>query len=215
MSVCSRGDNMRALSIFLIIMLLCVAFGGFAEAAHASSVEFRLSLGQGWNLVSVPVVNSSLNASSLGVPGVQQVCEFNSSSLGFNPYVEGWSHPSADFNLNAGVGYFVFCNASTSLTVYGSSPSNPSVVVSPRLNMIGWASYNNSSAEAVCDALSGSSNTNIWRYNSSTGGFDAYVQGWSPSSANFVITPGTGYFIYSFAAVPETIYYNNISQTPL
>ena len=212
-------NSIRALSILMILLLTCIAFGGSACAASVSTSSndpsYSLGLGQGWNLVSIPVVNSSLKASSLDVPGIQQVCEFNSTSLGFNPYVEGWSKPSADFALNCGVGYYVYCTANTSLLVYGSNPSNASVVISPRLNMIGWASYNSSTALAVCDALSGSSSTIISRFNSSTGGFDSYVQGWSKNASNFVITPGVGYFLYSYSATPQTIYYNSIPQTQL
>jgi outer membrane protein assembly factor BamB len=174
--------------------------------------SFNLSLGSGWNLVSFPVANSSLMASGLNGSGVSVVASFNATSGNYNSYIEGVSPGAYDFSLNCGTGYFMYCPTSASLTIYGVNVSSPSVVVSPGWNMIGWSSYNSTLAKSVCSALTASNSTVIARFNESTGNYDSYILNVSPESYDFTVSPGTGYFVYSSAANPQTLYYNGISQ---
>ena len=174
--------------------------------------SFRLGLSQGWNLVSFPVVNSSLNASSLAGSGVSVVSAFDASTGDYSSFIEGVSPASDDFVLAGNYGYFLYCSANTSLVVYGVNASNPSVMINPGWNMIGWSLYSNSTAEALCNAVSsGSGHTVISQFNPSTGDYNSYIDGVSPNSFNFAVTPGTGYFLYSGLSTPQTLYYDNIS----
>jgi hypothetical protein len=171
-----------------------------------------LGLSQGWNLVSFPVVNSSLNASSLAGSGVSVVSAFDASTGDYSSFIEGVSPASDDFVLAGNYGYFLYCSANTSLVVYGVNASNPSVMINPGWNMIGWSLYSNSTAEALCNAVSsGSGHTVISQFNPSTGDYNSYIDGVSPNSFNFAVTPGTGYFLYSGLSTPQTLYYDNIS----
>ena len=211
----SAGSNMGAASIFSIIVLLCLVFVGLAGMAHAQSVaSFSLGLGQGWNLVSFPVANSSLRASSLAGTGVSLVCAFNASTGDYDSYIEGVSPASYDFALSSGTGYFMYCPSNTSLVINGSDQSNPGVVIDPGWNMIGWSSYNSSTAKIVSKALSsGNTQMVIALFNASTGDYDSYIEGVSPDEFNFALTPGTGYFVYSGSTIPETLYYNDMSPS--
>jgi PKD repeat protein len=173
--------------------------------------SFSMSLGSGWNLVSFPVANSSLNASSLDGTGVSVVSGFNASTEDYDSFIEGISPGADDFALSSSTGYFLFCSANTTLVISGENQSNPSVTINPGWNMIGWSSYNTSSAKAVCSALSGSSAV-ISEFNASTGDYDSYIEGVSPDVYNFAIAPGTGYFVYSSLATPQTLYYNNVTS---
>jgi outer membrane protein assembly factor BamB len=153
-----------------------------------------------------------LMASGLAGTGVSVVASFNASSGNYNTYIEGVSPSSNDFALSAGTGYFFYSSGNSTLVINGNNPSNPGTVINPGWNMIGWTSYNASSANALGSAMSGS-NPVIARFNASTGDYDSYIYGVSPATYNFAVNPGVGYFVYSSAAAPQTIYNNNISQT--
>jgi PKD repeat protein len=222
---------MKTLSIFLVIILIAIFFEGLASMAQAvaqipvtysvtgssslADPSYPMSLTPGWNLVSFPVVNSSLNASKLAGTGVSVVSAFNATTGDYNSFIVGVSPSEDDFALSANYGYFLYCHTNTTLVISGFSPSNPGVVINPGWNMIGWSSYNNSTANSVCAALSsGSGHTVISQFVPSTGDYNSYIAGISPNSFNFGVSPGQGYFLYSASSTPQTLYYNNISQTP-
>jgi hypothetical protein len=105
----------------------------------------------------------------------------------------------------------MYCSTNTTLVISGENQSNPSVTINPGWNMIGWSSYNSSTAKAVCSALSGPQAV-IAQFNASTGDYNSYIEGVSPDSYNFAVTPGTGYFVYSNSTTSQSLYYSNLTN---
>ena len=159
------------------------------------SDSFVLNLKQGWNLVSIPLVNGSLWADQLQGTGVVVVASYNKTSGGFNPYVVGVSPASDDIQISMDNAYYLLCSQDTSLTIMGSDPSSHSITLTPGWNMVGWSSLNSSTAKVVAAGIPG--DQVFARYNSSTNGYDPYVEVSSPDSDTFALSPGVGYFILS------------------
>ncbi len=157
--------------------------------------SFTIDLKPGWNLVSFPLVNNTISASSLGSLGVSEVSWYNNSAGGYDTYIVGLTPD--DFNLRPDRGYFLYCDRDTSLIVYGDEPSGHSVSLYNGWNMAGWSTMSYSDASEVVSSMPG--NQEIARYNTSSQGYDTYVEGLTPDV--FAVRPGEGYFIYSDAPV--------------
>lgn len=65
-------------------------------------------------------------------------------------------------------------------------------------NLVGWCSLKSLDASTVSGTIPGSQV--IARYNATSGGYDPYVEGYSPAKDSFVLQPGVGYFIESDSA---------------
>ena len=192
-----------------------VTQAGFITVSQSpAEVPFLLNLSQGWDLVSFPVANSSLNASSLDGTGVSVVSGFNASSGGYDSFIEGISPAADDFRLSSGTGYFMYCPGNASLVVYGYNLSGRSVTINPGWNMIGWSSFNGSTAEDVCDALSGSSVV-VSEFNVSSGDYNSFIGGVSPDAYNFALSPGLGYFVFVNSTFSQTFYFDNLTSRVL
>ncbi len=161
--------------------------------------SFTIPLKAGWNLISLPLVNYSISASSLGPLGVSEVSWYNNSAGGYDTYIVGLTPD--DFTLRPDRGYFLYCDYDTSLVVTGDEPTGRSASLSSDWNMVGWSTMSYSDALDVVSSIPG--NQEIARYNTSSQGYDTFVEGMTPDA--FTVGPGEGYFIYS--DVPATLDY--------
>ena len=171
---------------------------------------YVINLVTGWNLVSFPVVNTTLKASDLTGIGVQTVASYNLTTGDYDSYIIGVSPSQYDITMSTDVGYFVYCTKDTSIVVYGMNPSDRSITINPGWNLIGWSSFTSSTAKAVSAEQSLSGAQTIARYNMTTGDYDSYIEGISPDSYDFSMHDGVGYFVYTGSATPQTLHFEVI-----
>jgi hypothetical protein len=167
---------------------------------------YVLNLKQGWNLISFPVVNNTIDASDLEGIGATDVARYNQLTSTYDVYMIGISLPEYDFKLQTDYGYWVYCESATSLIVYGQSPVSRSVTLSPGWNLVGWSTLVVSNAKTVSGMLS--DDQDIARYNTTTHTFDVYMEGISTDDYSFNMHPGEGYFIGT--PTTQTFYYGGI-----
>jgi hypothetical protein len=173
-------------------------------------VEYTIPLVQGWNLISFPVVNTTLKASDLAGTGVLIVASYNIGTGDYDAYNTVSSPSEYDISMSTDVGYFVYCTEDTSIVVLGSNPSGRSVTINPGWNLVGWSSFTSSTAKAVCNQPSLSDRQIVAKYNTVTGDYDAYAEDSSPDEFDFATHDGEGYFIYTMSSTPQTLYFEAI-----
>jgi hypothetical protein len=170
-------------------------------------VNHTYNIVAGWNMVSIPLMNSTLYASNLSVFGsINKVCRYNVTSTLFEQYIVGFSPPASNFQLIPDTGYFMNCTAaSLSMTLNGTSVSQSrTVYLYSNWNMIGWSI--NSQMNASAFGALNNKIRKVVKYNSTTLLFDQYIVGFSPPASNFNLTKTVGgYFIYSNTTTMETV----------
>ncbi len=174
-------------------------------ASEYRMVKYVLNLAPGWNLVSYPVVNVTLQASSLNGTGVQTVSAYNMTTGDYDSYLMNISPSEYDVTMKTDVGFFVYSSEYTSIIIYGPAPRDRSVTVYPGWNLIGWSSFTSSTAKAVCAEPLLSGSQTISRYNATTGDYDSYIEGISPDEYDFSMHDGAGYFVNTASATPQTL----------
>ncbi|WP_424358642.1 PKD domain-containing protein [Methanocella sp. MCL-LM] len=191
-----------------------------ATAGNSTQIEVRgpeeeptsytLSLRQGWNLVSFPVVNTSLQASSLQESGVLIVASYNRTTGDYDSFNTQVSPLTYDITLRTDVGYFLYCTRDTSIEVLGETPSRRSTTLYPGWNLVGWSSLTSSDAKSVVEEPSLTGRQIVAKFNATTGDYDAYAEGISLDSYNFPMDHGTSYFVYTDSATSQTLYFETL-----
>jgi len=161
--------------------------------------SYLLNLNEGWNLVSLPLNDTSLWAGNISTSGVDKVAYYNGSTQLFSTFLIGLSHADKNFPLVPDTGYFVNCTSGNmSLTFYGTMVDSPrTLTLYPGWNMVGWSSSSNMTAMGFGN-LSGNI-SKIAEYNSQTELYTTYLVGLSHADRDFNMTRGNGYFVYSNA----------------
>jgi len=200
-------------------------FGALVNSAATSSQWFvqeiislvgpftnMFNLQPGWNLIAIPVNNSSLHESTIvGNPnwGVDAMSRYNSTTVAYTTYYNGaasWK----DGPLSYKQGYFVhegntgavqFNLNGTYLQPYYDNVNNG-------WNMLGWTANDTISASDVLNetTLGSYSGSMISVYNNSTQKFVNYYIGDS-QDPDFNLTFGEGFFLLSPNAAPATQVY--------
>lgn len=172
-----------------------------------SPASFTVPLKQGWNLVSFPLVNYTIRASSLGSIGVTDVAAFNSSTQSYDEYYNmSFSTLAYDFTLRPERGYFIKSSRDTSLIVTGAMPVGRSVSLCYGWNLVGWSTYDHSTASAIVALLP--NNQTVARFSAVNQSFDVFAEHLSTSMYDFDMKSGEGYFINSTG--PATLNYGVI-----
>ncbi len=124
---------------------------------------------------------------------VVRVSWYNTSKSKYETYVVGFS--STDMQLRNDYAYFVDCSDNSSLLLYGATIAGPhAITLNPGWNAVGWSSLITLKASDLCNQSAAIQR--ICQYNSTSRIYDTYVAGFSGADKNFIIKPGTGYFIY-------------------
>ncbi len=165
------------------------------DRARATSTNsgYTISLNIGWNLISLPVLNSSIWSSQLGNYGIRRVSLYNNNKGGFDTYVIGFSSADKDIQLKNGLSYFLDAEDKTSIVINGVSDGPRDVTVYPGWNAVGWSGLSTIKASDLGGRLS--SIQRICRYNNANGAYDTYVVGFSSTDKDFDIKPGEGYLV--------------------
>lgn len=146
----------------------------------------------GWNLITIPVENS-WTAETLGqaIPSCTVVIMFDGNYQTFVAHVVGV--PWEDFDIENGVGYFIYVTNNEILVPEGSPIGSVSVPIYPGWNQIGWYHDYDTNAEDLGSYIPGCSV--VIKYNALNQIFKTHVVGvpWD----NFVVKSGMGLHIYT------------------
>jgi hypothetical protein len=158
-------------------------------------VEFTYDLHQGWNLISLPLVNESIDAVNLSAmsSNIRYVVNYAAGKS----YINGFSSAADNFALSPEKGYLVYMAAADSITVRGVRPSGlRSVELQQGYNLVGWTSMTPSTVtEAFVAPLAGKVKY-VTKRDSDTIGYQTYIVGFSGPEEDFAVAPGSAYYVY-------------------
>ncbi len=96
-----------------------VSDGAFVVIEEAAAT-FTLELLVGWNMVTIPLVNHGLKASTLGLQFGDMVSRWDPATQTYDKnYIVGISGSASDFDLEASWGYWIATNTAQSIEVTG------------------------------------------------------------------------------------------------
>ncbi|GEM_PF-3145869 len=172
---------------------------------------FQISLENGWNLISFPLLlSTNMTASDLAVLigwDKVEVISTENATGGYTIYIPGWTdNNSADnFLIQNDLAYWVFVNTTNTITftINGSVPTAGdarNVTLHTGWNMVGWTSLNTTTyASMFLDYVVGRQEYSAIMY------WNAVTQQWSEAyitefhiphgTHDFYMEPGRGYFI--------------------
>jgi hypothetical protein len=176
----------------------------WTNTAASNAGVYNIGLHVGWNLISIPLSGSGLQASGLvSNPnlGIVMVSKYDTATGIFNSYYTG-APAGSDFALDPDIGYFVYSSVPSMIAVTGTPLPPHSITIDPAgWNMIGWSSLNSVTAST----LFGRANlVMISRYDPVTGAFQNYYTG-APQGSDFTIRSGEGYFVYPGTATAQQL----------
>lgn len=80
----------------------------------------------GWNLVTVPLVNHSYHASTLGLSFADMISRWDSASQTYDKnYIMGISNSTSDFPIEPSWSYWIYSHVAQSIVLYGDEPTEP------------------------------------------------------------------------------------------
>ncbi len=186
------------------IAILKAEYSNYNDTAvfTINSSLFSFYFYKGWNLITIPFHNNYA-AKTLGenITGCSIISKWNASLQQYQSYLVGVSPPEFDFDIEDGIGYFIYVKNDTIFSISRNPIANVSIPLHIGWNLIGW--FNNSTKAS----LLGQSITNcsiVSKWNASLQQYQSYLVGISPPEFDFVIKPGMGIFIYT---TTESIWY--------
>lgn len=170
----------------------------------AESVERRLALRKGLNLVGWPGPESSLEEAFRGHPQVAKVWRRNDAGdyevATYYPEHGAWWSPDAVLNrLQTGEAYFLEC-ASDALLPVEAIGSPRSIELAPGMNLLGWTGPETPVPEAFPQSPENHPIDRVWRRNrdgsySSIDYFPSYDTWWGADPDFTVLEWGRAYFV--------------------
>ncbi len=170
--------NLSEFSIFGV-------FGNFSR--------YWMNLSEGWNMVSLPVWNSSfVNAQDLGewIPDCTMVSRWNPQEQMYVTHVVGYG---SGFQLVNGSGYFVYVTADVSKEYTGMGQAMVNLTVMDGYNLLGWTQTIDTNASVLLASIENC--LKLGMYDPSLGWLPQYFAG-SPAPLNFEVVAGDGVFVY-------------------
>jgi hypothetical protein len=176
------------------------------------TVPFVMQLATGWNLVSIPVIGiAPFMASGIGLSFGDQVIPWNSATQTYGtPFLVGITPPLFDFQLQPGLGYWIYANGPRTLSLVGTVPTTQQTQALNVPATGGWVLVGLLSVNTTLDAsdlgamISGGPPSSIVGWNPATQSYVIYVVG-VPMVA-FALVPGQAYWIFMYG--PGTLTYN-------
>jgi hypothetical protein len=171
----------------------------------STSYNILIQLKQGWNVVSIPLVDYKIMASELGLHTGDIVSKWDSANQSYvSDYLVGISPSSYDFELQVGVSYMIWANSDEEISITGCAPELYSMI---NITLavpegggwvpVGWVSSNTSvHASDLASFVEGAKVFFVSRLNTSLHLYEIYIVGISPMSFDFEIKPGEGYWIW-------------------
>ena len=179
--------------------------GSFASPVSLDAVEVSeqtVSLGSGWNWISLSVVADDMNATSLMSPVAGSVDVVKSKKRSIMRYENMWD--GGDIMMNNREMYKVLMNTAGELVVTGASPDADErrLTVRPGWN---WIAYNGSGVVDVADAFASLNPADGDLVKGKTG--FAIFDGYEWAGTLQALSPSSGYMYLSKAASDRTFAY--------
>jgi len=154
-----------------------------------------ISFDVGWNLITVPL-NNVLLASDLAanISGCEMISWYDCENQTYRSYIIDFQ--GYDFELNDGVGYFVYVNQSATVEIYGEPLYSTSVQLLPGWNSLGWYQDEETTASSLSDGIDGC--LLISWFDSLNQTYRTHIT--SSNEYDFSITQGIGVFVYTTEA---------------
>ena len=165
-----------------------------------------INLAAGWNMMSLPLINTGEMASTLGLGFGDLVVGWNSVTQSYDrTYIVGLSPPSANFAIENGLGYFVYVGMARPVALVGDVPS---FLVTQDVNIPtagGWALIGITSTATTWRAshipamysVSGSIDLVAW-YNPVTHSYKSYIPG--IPITDYAMSPGMAVWVHAWTS---------------
>jgi hypothetical protein len=174
-------------------------------------VSYQITVHPGKSFISVPIITTdasrrivTLRASDIAtqLSGNDRILAFNYTSKGYDTYIVGSSTPNdpVNFIFRPDYGYWVNNTGSSDkvLTFTGIKPfGSRTISLVQGWNQIGWTSFRTDrKASSIFGYVSGGTPKYILSWNVTNQKNDPAYTSISPSSYDFFIKPGTGYWLF-------------------
>jgi len=167
--------------------------------------NMTLHLKQGYNLMSLPLLNESLTASSLLKligNASQSVFMYNATAGNYVSYdrkLVEFGIPQPDFEIEPNAGYFVYVESDKDFTLIGiDNVFRRNVHLKTGYNLLGWTYTENSNVTSAFIRFSAIDS--VFAFNSTTQKYtshDRKLAEFGIPQPDFAIVPGCGYFVFS------------------
>ncbi|MEM2933996.1 MAG: PGF-pre-PGF domain-containing protein [Methanocellales archaeon] len=171
-------------------------FAIVAELDTGVQQKIILNLTQGWNLISIPLVQT---AKYLVNDKIKHISIYDSGIGEYRTYIANFSRDEEDFEVKPGQGLYVYVDGSTSVIFEGSEVqwsqwgNNMNLRFFKGWNLIGIPIASNCSASDFMKAFNGKARYLV-RFDASNGTHETYIANFSKE--NFALEPGSGYWVY-------------------
>ncbi len=195
------------------VALSAVTFSAAAVTGSQSSPQtVVLPVRAGWNLIALPLSTTTLDAWGVlsaivsqthGYAAIAGLAGGQWSQYMYDDVADGIGAGGSDFGLQLGQGYALYSDKPGSVIVSGEAASNPPLSLAAGWNLVGFPSNPSTSYDILASVLG--------QTNGSYAEIDGYTRGqWGPSAfdgaglggANFSVTSGQGYALFSDKATP-------------
>ncbi|PJB22038.1 MAG: hypothetical protein CO114_02150 [Euryarchaeota archaeon CG_4_9_14_3_um_filter_38_12] len=182
----NKGDinNVTDLSVPLNVQLV-----GQEESVSTYTFEFY----EGWNYITLPLNNTSYKRAedlANAIENCTAIAKWNTSSSSFEVHYKGTD--AHNFTIDDSVGYLIYVNSTSGLTITGEPISSITMKLKAGWNSIGW--FNSSSTDAESLSKNITNCTSIACWNNSLGRFIIHPK--DTGISNFEIKKGDGCLVY-------------------
>lgn len=167
---------------------------GSAEhiTVNVSNQYFTLYFNPEWNLITLQLDTMYKWAEDLAnaVPNCTHIGEWNANNQQFVFYVKNTG--VNNFALEHGIGYMVYTNNSSSLTLTGMNITSTTINLNIGWNSIGWFNITATTAETLAQNITNCTAVAYW--NVTLGRFITHPT--NTEISDFAVERGCGYFVY-------------------
>jgi|GEM_PF-2524245 len=159
---------------------------------YVGNQHFTIYFNPGWNLITLPLDTMYKWAGGLAntIPNCTHIGEWNFSNQQFDFYVKNTD--SNNFTLQQGLGYMVYTNTSSSLTLTGMNITITTINLNKGWNSIGWFNITTTTAEALAQNITNCTFVAYW--NATLCRFILHPT--NTDISDFAVEQGRGYFVY-------------------
>ncbi|MDO9538290.1 MAG: Ig-like domain-containing protein, partial [Thermoplasmata archaeon] len=151
--------------------------------------SFNISLHAGWNLISLPLIQTNTSVLSVlsSIDGQWDVVKYyDAITKTWKSYRVG-AMTNTLFDLDRTMGFWLHATGNTTLIVYGQAPTDTNITLKAGWNLVGYPSMNGT--RTIADALFGTGYERVEGYDSAS----PYIKVLNDS---YIMQPGEGYWVY-------------------
>jgi hypothetical protein len=165
---------------------------------QALEVSWTFNLAAGWNLISLPLYNDSLDYADYLAEAIGDSCleiVYKAYNGTYYSFIPGETPDEDAFELDMTIGMYVYMDEAITWVLYGDLPgTGHEIYVSKGYNLIGFPMLTSVGAKDMLDKMGGNGREADKREGSS---YSGYIQAASSDRYNFEMSPGNGYYVWS------------------